>query len=76
MHALVVRHGVAAGGVFSLTTDAARRRLRRREGAMEFNALVVERDGEGRTRAAVRRLSPDDLPEGEVTATGRATRWC
>jgi acrylyl-CoA reductase (NADPH) len=34
---------------------------------MQFNALVVERDGEGRTRAAVRRLRPDDLPEGEVT---------
>jgi acrylyl-CoA reductase (NADPH) len=34
---------------------------------MGFNALVVERDAEGRTRAGVRRLDDDDLPEGEVT---------
>jgi acrylyl-CoA reductase (NADPH) len=34
---------------------------------MAFNALVVERDAEGRTRAGVRRLDDDDLPEGEVT---------
>lgn len=34
---------------------------------MEFEALVVERDAEGRTHAGLRRLSLDDLPEGEVT---------
>ena len=34
---------------------------------MDFNALVVERDAEGKTHAAVRRLKLDDLPEGEVT---------
>lgn len=34
---------------------------------MEFDALVVEKDDEGRTQAAVRRLTLDDLPPGEVT---------
>jgi acrylyl-CoA reductase (NADPH) len=34
---------------------------------MAFDALVVDRDADGRTHAAVRRLSLDDLPEGEVT---------
>ena len=34
---------------------------------MGFNALVVERDAEGRTQAGVRRLELDDLPDGEVT---------
>jgi acrylyl-CoA reductase (NADPH) len=34
---------------------------------MTFNALVVERDAEGRTEAAVRTLELDDLPAGEVT---------
>ena len=34
---------------------------------MAFNALVVERDADGSTRAAVRRLELDDLPDGEVT---------
>lgn len=34
-----------------------------------FNALVVEKDAEGRTRAAVRSLSLEDLPEGEVTVS-------
>ena len=33
-----------------------------------FNALVVEKDAEsGKTSAAVKELSLDDLPEGEVT---------
>lgn len=32
-----------------------------------FNALVVEKDADGGTRAAVRSLSLEDLPEGEVT---------
>ena len=32
-----------------------------------FNALVVEKDEAGATRAAVRSLSMDRLPEGEVT---------
>ena len=32
-----------------------------------FNALVVEKDEEGKTHAAVRELSLDDLPEAEVT---------
>jgi len=32
-----------------------------------FNALVVEKDAEGRTHAAVRALDLGDLPEGEVT---------
>jgi acrylyl-CoA reductase (NADPH) len=34
---------------------------------MEFDALVVDRDADGRTSAGVRRLTLDDLPEGEVT---------
>jgi acrylyl-CoA reductase (NADPH) len=34
---------------------------------MLFDALVVDRDAEGRTSAAVRRLGLDDLPAGEVT---------
>ena len=34
---------------------------------MDFNALVVDRDADGRTEASVRRLALDDLPEGEVT---------
>ncbi len=34
---------------------------------MQFNALVVDRDAEGRTSAAVRRLGLEDLPDGEVT---------
>lgn len=35
---------------------------------MTFNALVVEKDSEsGKTSAAVRQISEDDLPEGEVT---------
>ena len=34
---------------------------------MDFEALVVDRDAEGRTHAAVRRLTLDDLPAGEVT---------
>ena len=34
---------------------------------MGFNAVVVERDAEGRTRGAVRTLDLDDLPDGEVT---------
>jgi acrylyl-CoA reductase (NADPH) len=34
---------------------------------MDFNALVVDRDADARTRAAVRRLGLDDLPDGEVT---------
>ena len=32
-----------------------------------LRAVVVERDAEGRTSAAVRTLDEDDLPEGEVT---------
>jgi acrylyl-CoA reductase (NADPH) len=32
-----------------------------------FNALVVEKDAEGRTSAAVQELADDRLPEGEVT---------
>ncbi len=32
-----------------------------------FNALVVEKDEEGKTHAAVKELSLDDLPAGEVT---------
>jgi acrylyl-CoA reductase (NADPH) len=32
-----------------------------------FRALVVEKDDEGRTHAAVRELDEDRLPEGEVT---------
>ncbi len=34
---------------------------------MGFEALVVDRDGDGRTHAAVRELTLDDLPPGEVT---------
>jgi acrylyl-CoA reductase (NADPH) len=36
-----------------------------------FDAVVVDRDREGRTHAAVRRLTLEDLPEGEVTVAGR-----
>ncbi|MBI1416869.1 MAG: acryloyl-CoA reductase [Limimaricola sp.] len=32
-----------------------------------FNALVVEKDAEGKTHAAVQSLSEDRLPDGEVT---------
>lgn len=32
-----------------------------------FNALVVEKDAEGKTHASVQSLSEDRLPEGEVT---------
>ena len=32
-----------------------------------FEAVVVEKDAEGRTRASIRALTLDDLPEGEVT---------
>jgi acrylyl-CoA reductase (NADPH) len=32
-----------------------------------MRAVVVDRDAEGRTHAAVREIAPDDLPEGEVT---------
>ncbi len=32
-----------------------------------FNALVVEKDGDGVTSAAVRRLTDDQLPEGDIT---------
>ncbi len=32
-----------------------------------FNALVVDKDDEGKTHAAVKALSLDDLPAGEVT---------
>jgi acrylyl-CoA reductase (NADPH) len=32
-----------------------------------FDAIVVTRDAEGRTHAGLRRLSLDDLPDGEVT---------
>ncbi len=32
-----------------------------------FDAIVVERDAEGRTQAGLRQLGLDDLPEGEVT---------
>ncbi len=34
---------------------------------MTFNALVVEKDDEGKTRASVQSLSEDRLPEGDVT---------
>ncbi len=34
---------------------------------MSFNAVVVERDPDGRTHAGVRAIGLDDLPEGEVT---------
>ncbi len=32
----------------------------------DFNALIVEKDDEGKTRAAVGRVTADQLPEGEV----------
>ena len=32
-----------------------------------FEAVVVEKDADGRTRASVRALTLDDLPEGDVT---------
>ncbi|SEQ83480.1 acryloyl-CoA reductase [Thalassovita taeanensis] len=32
-----------------------------------FNAMVVEKDAEGQTHAAVRQIGLDDLPEAEVT---------
>ena len=32
-----------------------------------FNALVVEKNDEGKTSASVKELSLDQLPEGEVT---------
>ena len=34
---------------------------------MGFRAVVVDRDAEGRTHAAVREIELGDLPEGEVT---------
>ena len=34
---------------------------------MSFNALVVEKDAEGKTHASVQQLSEDRLPEAEVT---------
>ena len=34
---------------------------------MGFNALVVDRDADGRTHAGVREIALDDLPAGEVT---------
>ncbi len=34
---------------------------------MSFNALVVEKDEEGKTSAAVRTVSEDQLPEGDTT---------
>lgn len=34
---------------------------------MSFNALVVDRDSEGKTHAGVRQLDLGDLPDGEVT---------
>ncbi|MGY6549981.1 MAG: acryloyl-CoA reductase [Roseinatronobacter sp.] len=34
---------------------------------MQFKALVVEKDADGQTRAAVRSLTDDDLPAGDVT---------
>ena len=34
---------------------------------MGFNALVVKKDDEGKTSAAVEELSLDQLPEGDVT---------
>jgi acrylyl-CoA reductase (NADPH) len=34
---------------------------------MAFDALVVDRDAEGRTHAGLRQLTLEDLPEGEVT---------
>lgn len=38
-----------------------------RGSGMGFDALVVDRDAEGRTHAAVRQLTLDDLPQAEVT---------
>ena len=38
---------------------------------MDFKALVVDKDADGKTPAAVRRLTPEDLPEGEVTVAVR-----
>jgi acrylyl-CoA reductase (NADPH) len=34
---------------------------------MGFRAVVVDRDAENRTHAAVREIEMGDLPEGEVT---------
>ncbi len=34
---------------------------------MSFSAIVVERDADGKTAAAVRELALEDLPEGDVT---------
>ena len=34
---------------------------------MTFNALVVEKDQDGKTSAEVRQIGTDALPEGEVT---------
>jgi len=34
---------------------------------MSFNALLVEKDDEGKTSASVQQLSDDQLPEGDVT---------
>lgn len=34
---------------------------------MEFNALVVDRDADRKTTAVVKKLTDDDLPEGNVT---------
>ncbi len=34
---------------------------------MGFNAIVVDRDADGRTHAGVREIALDDLPAGEVT---------
>jgi len=34
---------------------------------MSFNALIVEKDADGKTSAAVRRIDEDRLPAGEVT---------
>ncbi|MBC6442101.1 MAG: oxidoreductase [Rhodobacteraceae bacterium] len=34
---------------------------------MKFNALVVEKDSEGKTSAAVQQITEDQLPEGDVT---------
>lgn len=34
---------------------------------MSFNALIVEKDAEGKTSASVQRIDEDRLPEGDVT---------
>lgn len=34
---------------------------------MSFNALIVEKNEDGKTSAAVRQITEDDLPEGNVT---------